>query len=326
MSLQKHTFKMLKCHFTQDEMTEFRDKLANSIMDLSSIEDEKKSVMSDYTARINEKKAMINRVASNIRNGYEHREVKCRIDYDFSRRVKTFAREDTGEIVQEEIITADESQQEIPGLEPIGDENQQESCEVTDIPDDDAPMTMICRCASECEKSAACKHGTPHEKTMDCHEPTVCYDIQPSRKIWCELVEDGQIPVSDEQTPDENEHDDIPAYVHPIPMFGDDFVKIMNAAKTADEAREIISVFEERLNKLQRVAGVDPVCGSMNRLSPRGFSTLSKKEVNTICKEVSKADPGIGMIHTAIVEQWPAIQKRWDELLIAEREQRETEN
>lgn len=278
MSLPTHKIKMLKCHFTQDEMTEFRDNLANSIMDLSSIEDEKKSVMSDYTAKINEKKAMINRVASNIRNGYEHREVKCRIDYDFTRRVKTFAREDTGEIVQEEVITADECQVEIPGLEPIEFEQNR-------IENEQDNQKELKKC-SECEHHRAMnnpKHGVriPGGYGKCIRPGGHCNPDQPT------------------------------GFVH---SAFDDFIDQMNAAKTADEGREILSAFEDRLEQLQRAAGVDPVCGQIDERTHRGFSTLTKKEINAICKAVSKADPGIGMIHTEIVEQWPAIKERWDKL------------
>lgn len=309
MGLPTHTHKMLKCHFTQEEMTEFRDKLANSIMDLSSIEDEKKSVMSDYTARINEKKAMINRVASNIRNGYEHREVKCLIHYDFTRRVKTFFRDDTGEQVQEEVITPDECQVEIPGLEPIGDVE-----------------------ADQITQDVTCPHCGQESVKYPRDSKPYCEDCGWPEENDPEHVEDEPITSDPSNLPEPPCGGDVPSLTNGwVRKVNDDFIAQMNAAKTANEGRNILQAYEDRLNQLQRAAGVEPVVGDLRDVGEgglvgRGFSTLSKKEINAICKTVSKADPGIGMIHTAIVEQWPAIQKRWDELLIVEREQKETEN
>lgn len=288
MGLPTTTFKMLKCYFTEDEMKEFMDKLASSVMEKQTLVDEKKSVVSDYTARINEKDATINRVASNIRNGYEHREVKCQITYDFDRRIKTFAREDTGEVVQEEVITPDECQQEIPGLQAIDhdafiEEGQRLIDELDDsleeLPTDEADDEPIT------------------SDPADLPEPPLGSDAPELR-----MISNGWV-----------------RKVH------DDFIAQMNAAKTANEGREIIRAYEDRLNQLQRVAAVEPVCGSMNRIKPKSFSSLSKKEINAICKEVSKSDPGIGMIHTAIVEQWPKINERWEQLLEEEHQAR-TEN
>lgn len=288
MGLPTHTHKMLKCHFTQEEMTEFRDKLANSIMDLSSIEDEKKSVMSDYTARINEKKAMINRVASNIRNGYEHREVKCRIDYDITRRVKTFAREDTGEIVQEEVMSPDEFQQEIPGLQSI---------------DHDAFIAEGQALIDELDDGL--------------------------EEIQTDEADDEPITSDPSDLPEPPCGGDVPSLTNGwVRKVNDDFIAQMNAAQTANEGRNILQAYEDRLNQLQKAAGVEPVVGYDGDRYIRGFSTLSKKEINAICKTVSKADPGIGMIHTSIIEQWPRISERWEALLDEENQQfhSETEN
>ena len=299
-----------------DELQEFASQLAANITERNQLENDKKEVMSDFTARIDEKTSHIQRLAENIQSGYEYREVSCSIQYDFDRRVKTIARMDTGELIIEEVLTPDEYQQEIPGLQSIDhDAFMKEGQTLIDELDDSVesePEHAICRNANECEKAAECAHGTPHEITDRCKEVNECHDIQPSRQAWCEICEideadDGQLPLLQGDLTEKE-----------TAMIHDDFIAMMNAAQTASEGRNILQAYEDRLNQLQRAAGVEPVTGTINDKHIRGFSTLSKKEVNAICKAVSKADPGIGMIHTAIIEQYPKINVRWEELLEAE--------
>jgi hypothetical protein len=48
---------------------------------------------------------------------------------------------------------------------------------------------VICAHASECKKAAGCFHGRSHANEESCRRScgTVCYDIVPPRRAWCEL-------------------------------------------------------------------------------------------------------------------------------------------
>lgn len=117
MPLAKTTNRYLKHTFSQDELNAFRDTLASTICELSQLEDEKKTVTSQFAARINEKKATSNMAAQNIRNGYEFRDIDCDVTYDTKRRMKLISRKDTGEFIEDLPMTADELQCSLPGFE-----------------------------------------------------------------------------------------------------------------------------------------------------------------------------------------------------------------
>lgn len=235
---QKTCFRMLKCVFTEHEMTAFRDQIADEIVELGSLEDEKKAVVSGFSAKINEKKASTNNLASKIKNGYEYREIRCLVSYDYHNGIKTIAREDTGEIVAEERISEDECQRILP-------------------------------------------------------------------------IEDEQNPGSDEQNLPSDEQ---------FPPDEDDFLKKMNEAPTADEGRNIIKEFESRIITLMNACGLAPVIGQINDKLKRGFSTLKKKEISSMVRDASKVNPGTGLKLSNIVNQWPAMRERFDQLVREEHE------
>ncbi len=136
MALAKTVKRYLKHTFTEPEMLSFRDTLASTICELSQLEDEKKTVTSQYAAKINEKKATSNMAAQNIRNGYEYRDIECDIFYDLKRRMKTIARKDNGEFIEELPMTAEELQCSLPGFEEFDEEPEPATVE-PEIDEDD---------------------------------------------------------------------------------------------------------------------------------------------------------------------------------------------
>ena len=75
--------------------------------------------------------------AQNIRNGYEFRDIECDILYDLKRRMKTIARKDNGEFVEDLPMTADELQCSLPGFEFDETEEQDQPPEEPQIDEDD---------------------------------------------------------------------------------------------------------------------------------------------------------------------------------------------
>lgn len=57
--------------FTLEELEEKSKHLANSCKDRNCIEDQKKSVMSDFKSKLDSKSAEINIVSEHINSGYE---------------------------------------------------------------------------------------------------------------------------------------------------------------------------------------------------------------------------------------------------------------
>lgn len=101
----------LKHDFTQDEILEKGTELARINAEKNGIENEKKAVTSSFKAKIDAKDAEIQELSNHINNGFEHRYVQCRVQYnDPNTGYKTIVRLDTGEIVRKESMTAEELQ------------------------------------------------------------------------------------------------------------------------------------------------------------------------------------------------------------------------
>jgi hypothetical protein len=72
----------LRVDLSASEIHTYSLQLANENRAVNSIEDEKKTVTSQYTARLNEKKASIKRLSAVVSDGFEMREIECEIQYN----------------------------------------------------------------------------------------------------------------------------------------------------------------------------------------------------------------------------------------------------
>jgi hypothetical protein len=75
------TIRSLRYDFTAIEIHDFSLQLANKTKELSAVEEEKKSITSQFSAKINEAKATCNKLSNFISNGYEYRDIECIIEY-----------------------------------------------------------------------------------------------------------------------------------------------------------------------------------------------------------------------------------------------------
>ena len=105
----------LKCLLTEKEKTELSAKIAKAISDRASAEAKLKEVGASIKAQIAQLDAEISEKALQINNGYEYRNVECRMDKDYRLGSVTITRLDTGEVIRERPMTAEERQMELPG-------------------------------------------------------------------------------------------------------------------------------------------------------------------------------------------------------------------
>ena len=105
----------LKCLLTEKEKTELSAKIAKAISDRASAEAKLKEVGASIKAQIAQLDAEISEKALQINNGYEYRNVECRMDKDYRLGSVTITRLDTGEVIRERPMTAEERQLELPG-------------------------------------------------------------------------------------------------------------------------------------------------------------------------------------------------------------------
>ena len=78
----------LRCDLTAKEIHDYSIQLANENKNNVSLEDEKKAVMSQYKAKLDESQAQINKLSGLVTDGFEMREVECEAHYHKPERGK----------------------------------------------------------------------------------------------------------------------------------------------------------------------------------------------------------------------------------------------
>ncbi|HMG14148.1 MAG TPA: hypothetical protein VK590_01805 [Saprospiraceae bacterium] len=103
--------KFLKTEFTPNEIKEFGGQLARCTTEVKELESEKKAKASDYTAQINNKKALAESLSNKISNGYEYENIECEVYLNIPNTgKKTIERKDNKEVVEVVDMTQDELQ------------------------------------------------------------------------------------------------------------------------------------------------------------------------------------------------------------------------
>lgn len=90
----------LRCDLTDHERLVKGRLLAESDADCFRIEEEKGQVAAQYAAQLKTATSRRHELASTIRQGYEFREVECRIERTYTEREVMVVREDTGEVIE----------------------------------------------------------------------------------------------------------------------------------------------------------------------------------------------------------------------------------
>jgi hypothetical protein len=76
--------------FDKNEIALKSTQLAETCEQKSRLIEEKKSVNSDYKAKIDAKDSHISLLSSHITNGYEIKSVECEVEYDFVNGLKRY--------------------------------------------------------------------------------------------------------------------------------------------------------------------------------------------------------------------------------------------
>lgn len=108
----KKSTRYLKYQFTETELRDKATQLARECRQNEEMEDEKKSVVSDFKAKIDGLQAKISLLSGHINNGYEYRNIECEVSLNTPvTGKKTITRTDTGERVGIEDMDHDELQE-----------------------------------------------------------------------------------------------------------------------------------------------------------------------------------------------------------------------
>lgn len=96
----------LRYDFTAVEIHDLSLELAKKTKELSSLAEEKKTVTSQYSARLNEVKATTNKLSNQVADGWEYREIDCEVIYHKPQQgKKTIIRKDTDKIAMIETMS-----------------------------------------------------------------------------------------------------------------------------------------------------------------------------------------------------------------------------
>lgn len=126
----------LRCTFTRDERLELAQKLAEHHNTLVAVQDEKSRAMKDYASRIKGIENDIGDISRKVTNGYEFRDIDCRVQFDVPEAgKKTIVRLDSKDVVGVESMTHEEKQLPIPAVdEAIAKEKERQAAAATPTP------------------------------------------------------------------------------------------------------------------------------------------------------------------------------------------------
>jgi len=102
--------KSLKCDLTQPELLLAGLELAEACDAKAKLDEEKKSVVANFAARLKEKDAQISILQSKVQNRFEFRQVPCEEQHDFAAGIVKTVRKDTGDVEEVRAMTEDEKQ------------------------------------------------------------------------------------------------------------------------------------------------------------------------------------------------------------------------
>jgi hypothetical protein len=115
MQREEKVTEYLKYTFTDEELLALSKTMAKKNQDLGEVEDDKKRITADFSAKIQSFESEISALARKVYSGYEHRNVECKVLFhtpDIG--MKTVVRTDSGEVVREEAMSTSERQEILP--------------------------------------------------------------------------------------------------------------------------------------------------------------------------------------------------------------------
>ena len=79
-----------KYRFTEQEKVEIAQRLAHKNLEQREVDEERKSMMSNFKDKIDAIKAEISQLSNNLSTGTDYREFTCTVKMDFKKKVKRF--------------------------------------------------------------------------------------------------------------------------------------------------------------------------------------------------------------------------------------------
>jgi len=110
MVVASPTRETLRVNLTEMEIVEHARAAARANSELLRLEEELKAIKSDYKAQMDKEQAKLNEHSGKVNNGWEMRPVACTIYKNYQDNSIVITRDDTGEIIRERIMSADERQ------------------------------------------------------------------------------------------------------------------------------------------------------------------------------------------------------------------------
>lgn len=109
----------LKVKLTDAETLAYAREMAEVSANVSELEDEMKSIQTEFEGKIALKKARRDILGRYVATGYEHRSVKCERCYDYEERLVTEVRMDGQEpyVINQRGMTDDELQRQLALIE-----------------------------------------------------------------------------------------------------------------------------------------------------------------------------------------------------------------
>ena len=109
--MEKETVEVFgKYVFTREEKELKSQDLADAIHAKDVKEYEKKEAMKAFAAEIENLNGQIRTLGTQVRDGFEMRYIKCTVERDYTRRMKSFVSVETGDVVKREPFSEDDYQ------------------------------------------------------------------------------------------------------------------------------------------------------------------------------------------------------------------------
>jgi len=103
-----------KYQYTEDEKQKLGGSLAEKHIRMAELTEQKKLSASRFKEQIDTLKNDINGVSINLSNGYEYRDYKCVVEYDYKKAVKHFRHVGTAKIVDTRPFDPEDYQRKLP--------------------------------------------------------------------------------------------------------------------------------------------------------------------------------------------------------------------
>lgn len=96
--------------YTPKEIAALSQTMAQTQIELSEVQEEKKSVMASFTERIKGKQVNITKLSRQVRDGYEKREHSCTLILDFKKKQKRYEDNLTKKVIKVEAFSPGDEQ------------------------------------------------------------------------------------------------------------------------------------------------------------------------------------------------------------------------